>query len=880
MTQKWIIPFDEGRKEMQSLLGGKGAGLAEMSRLGIPVPPGFIIPTEAWRTYTTDAGSLPDNLWREVREALRDLEAKSGRVFGSRTKPLIVSVRSSPVISMPGQLETILNVGLTTEIVTSLAKLSQQPRFVYDTYRRLIQRYGRVVHNIPNDRFRAVLTKQGWERSLEKRVGKADLEEFRSVADEFLALFRKETGEDFPQDPYEQLRRSIVAVFDSWFGQNAIEYRAFHQIPDDLGTGIVVQMMVFGNLGPNSGTGVVFSRNPATGEKQLYGEYLPNSQGEDVVAGGVTPYRIAELAQESPEVFDRLRDICTRLEGVYHDMQDVEFTIEDDELWILQTRSAKRAPLATVKVAVDMASEGLISRDEAVRRVNPALIGQLFVPCFSEASSADVLAEGIPSSPGAVSGKVALNRNQVEKMAREDLPVILVREQTSPDDVPIMPLVFGILTQHGGSTSHAAVVARGLGKPCVVGCEALQIDLDQEVVHLGEVTIEQGDDISIDGTTGKVFKGRRELASTCLAEFRELNTLLTWADEMRRLRVLADANTPAEIEAARELNAEAIGLCRTERMFYDEAALPLFRDAILAESTLVRQTALDQLHRLHREEFRAIFQAARGLPVTVCLLNVPPDHFLPMRDTLLTELAELWLAQGWSEDIGRREQTLQAIDMWRQSNPEYGLRGARLVAALPHIVLMQIQALLEGACDAARDGIPSRLQILVPLVSHSGEVDHYLQLIRETAQMVMRDEGVRTSYRIGAMIETPRAAVVANELASLVDFLCIDSDGLTESVFCYSREDSNKFLPTYVTEGILSTNPFLTLDVEGVGWLVQLAVERARSVRADIDIGLCGSHSHDLASVRLFHQWGLDFISCYPSHLLAVRLAAAQVAAE
>ncbi|MGB3905885.1 MAG: pyruvate, phosphate dikinase [Anaerolineae bacterium] len=878
MTYTWVVPLDEGNKEMRPLLGGKGAGLAEMSLLGIPTVPGFIITTEAWHNYAPGSGSLNATLWSEVNEALGDLEAKTGRVFGSPAEPLIVSVRSSPVDSMPGQLQTVLNVGLTEEIVSSLAGVSSHPAFWYDAYRRLIQIYGVTVHNIAGDVFSEVLEARRRDAASRNRPKELDVGETRSVVEEFLALFRNATGEDFPQDPYEQLERSIPAVFDSWFSEKPTQYRETAGILDDLGTAVVVQVMVFGNLGSDSGSGVAFSRNPATGEKQPYGEYLPNSQGQDLVAGVVTPQRIGNLAQVIPDLHIELGDICTRLESVYRDVQDVEFTIEEGKLWILQTRTAKRTALAAVKAAVDMASEGLISRNEAVLRVDPTSIGHAFIPIFADTSSAGMLARGIQSSPGAATGKVELNRDQEAVVAKAGLPIILVREQTSADDASIMHLVSGILTQRGGATSHAAVVARGLNKPCVVGCESMEIDLNEGAVHFGEVSIAQGDDISIDGTTGRVFQGRKEVVSPAFGEVEELNTLLAWADETRHLRVLVDATTPAEIEVAQKLGAEGVGLLRTERMYYDDHFLPLFRDAILAESSISRERALNELGALHHEEFQAVFGAACGRPVTVRLLDAPLDHFFPPRDALLTELAEGRLVHGSNEDIGRQERMLRAIDAWRQSNPEYALRGARLVAALPNVVGAQIHSLFEGACDACRDGALDRLQILVPFVSHGGEINHYLQLIRETAQGVMDKTGVAFAYRVGAAIATPRAALLAGELASQADFLCIDSDGLTESVFCLSRQDRTKLLPAYSAGGIIGADPFSTLDERGVGSLIQSAVDRARSARAGIEIGLYGAHTRDPASIRRIHEWGLDSVSCHVSNLLAVRLMAAQAA--
>ncbi len=878
MAQRWVVLLDEGSWKMHPLLGGKGASLAEMTRLGIPTVPGFVITTEAWHKYSPGSRSLSSALWNQVTDAVAALEAKTGKEFGFRSRPLIVSVRSSPAATMPGQLRTILNVGLTKEIVNSLAEESPRPESWYDAYMRLIRMYGVTVHNIPKGMFGEVLQRRRPEKVAEESKSGLDAEATESMVEEFLTLFRDETGEDFPQDPYVQLERSIAAVFDSWFAENAVQYRAFEGISDDLGTAVVVQMMVFGNLGPDSGSGVVFSRNPATGEQELYGEYLPESQGEDVVGGLVTPRSIAELAQDQPGLYEELKEICARLEGARRDMQDVEFTVEEGRLWILQARRAKRTPLATVKVAVDMAQEGLISQEEAVGRVDADSLGQMFASSLTDASATDMLAQGIESSPGAVSGRVALDVDQAQRMAREGEPVILVREATSPDDAAVMPLVSGILTRHGGATSHAAVVARGLGKPCVVGCEAMDIEAEQGRVHFGEVIIASGDEISIDGSTGRVFGGRRELAAPSLSEAEELNTLLGWADGLRRLRILADVSTPAEIEVARELGAEGIGLLRTERLYYGSDFLPLFRESILADSSSAKGKALNELHSLHRREFRAVFEAAAGLPVTVRLLNAPLEYFLPARDGLLTELAELRVGEELRAEIGPLEEVLRVVDDWTQANPEYGVRGARLAVAAPDVVQAQLEGLFEGASDAAKAGFVVDLGILVPFVNCPGEVDQYRQLIAQVAQTAGEGEGARLAPRVGAGIESARSVLVVGQLASKVDFLCFDRDGLTASVLSCSREGRSRFIPAYLTEGLIVSDPFSTVDEEGVGALMRMAVERARSARADIEIRMYGIRSADPVSIRLFHEWGFDALACDPSHLLAARLSAAQAA--
>ncbi len=862
MTNQWVVPLEEGSQDLQPLLGGKGAGLAEMLRLGIPTLPGFIITTEAWKTHTPGSRSLIPDLWKEVRDVLTDLEAKTGKVFGSPIDPLIVSVRSSPPISMPGQLKTILNVGLTAAVIDGLARLSEDPGFGRDTLARLAQMYGEAVHGIPKGRL---------------VDSPEDAEQMGSTVGQLLALFRKETGEDFPQDPYVQLQRGVAAVFDSWFGDNARQYREDQQIPQDQGTAVVVQQMAFGNLGPDSGSGVVFSRNPATGERGLYGEYLSNSQGEQLVAGVVTPRSISDLGREWPEVYGELEAACSRLEKHFRDVQDVEFTVERGRLWILQTRAAKRTPHATLKTLVDMADEGLITRTQAVHRVKPGILEELAGAALFDSSAGERLACGIQSGPGAAVGKIALDRDQVAHFTAKHLPVILVTEQTSADDAAIMPLVSGILTQHGGATSHAAVVARGLGKPCVVGCEGMEIDRDERVVRLGNVRVREGDEISIDGSTGRVYRGSLELVSQHTSDSEELRTLLSWADELSRLRILADASTPAEIEAVLEWGVEGVGLCRTERLYFDSAYLPLFRQAILADSAAGSQRALDELRRSHREEFRALLRATKGRRLWVRLLDAPVDHFLPDREALLTELAEIRVLYGWNEEIGTREALLRAVDGWRQSNPDFALRGVRLASALPEVAEAQIEALLGAACDVPSEELPSDLGILIPFVTHVGEIRQVLRLIQNVAHRLGETTGARISYRLGAMIETPRAAAVAGQLSSVVDLLCIDSDALTETVFSASREDGRRFLTMRSSDGQASSSPF-PADVQGVGVLMRLAIDQARASSAECEIAIRGSHVQDRSMLAAFDEWGVDFVCCQPSRLLKARLTAGQVA--
>ncbi|HUW96328.1 MAG TPA: pyruvate, phosphate dikinase [Anaerolineae bacterium] len=878
MTQQWIVPLEAGSEKTRQLLGGKGAGLAKMVRLGIPTLPGFIITTEAWQSHTPGSRSLMPDLWKEIKDALSDLERKTGRAFGSPQDPLILSVRSSPLDSMPGQLRTVLNVGLNDHVLDTLTRQEGDRGFARELLARLVQMYGEAVHGMKKGWLSGESESGGREESAERRQSGSGVVGPGFVSDDPVETFRKKTGEDFPQDPYVQLERSVTGVFDSWFGEKACQYRESQHVPHDQGTAVIVQQMAFGNLGPDSGSGVVFSRNPATGESGLYGEYLPHSQGEQVVAGGVTPGTLKDLEEELPQVYAELRAICARLEKQTRDVQDVEFTVERGKLWILQTRAGTRTPLAAVRVAVDMAKEGLISQSEAVGGVDASLIGQVFVPVFADGSRKGLVARGIQSSPGAASGKVVIDAREVEAAVDRGLPVILVREETTADDAAIMPSVSGILTGRGGATSHAAVVARGLNKPCVVGCQAMTIDHQEGVVRFGDVGIEGGGHISIDGTTGEVFSGWREVVSPQFGEVEELHTLLSWADGMRRLRVLADVSVPAEIETVLQWGIEGVGLCRTERLYYDSAFLPIFQEAMLASASAARTAALEKLETLHREEFRALLRAAGGHLLTVRLLHAPLDHFLPERDALLTELTELRQLRTWNEEIGRKEELLQAVDAWRQSSPGCGLRGARLALAVPQFVEAQVEALFLAGCDLTDEHVPINLSILIPFVSHSGEIDSVLRLIRAVAQRTMEMSRVTISYRVGAAVETPRAASVAGELAKMVDFLCIDTDGLTEAAFCVSRDEGRRFLPSHAEEGVAAGDPFTSLDVEGVGTLVRWAVERARAGREGVEIGACGNHCQDRRAVHLFDELDLDFLSCHPAHLLKARLMAGQIA--
>jgi len=862
---------------MKPLLGGKGAGLAEMRRLGIPTLPGFVVTVDAWKSYTSGSWSMKAEVWTAVKEALAALEHETNKTFGSSADPLLLSVRSSPIVSMPGQLRTVLNVGLNEDLADSLAERYSNPSFACSALARLIEMYGETVHAIPKARFGALQEEQSKVRAGTETPTSA--ERLRETVAAFLTLFNEETGEPFPQDAYLQLERSIAAVFNSWFSEPARSYRSLHDIPDDQGMAVVVQQMAFGNMGPRSGSGVVFSRNPATGEKELYGEYLPNSQGEEVVGGSVTPQDVSELAQELPEVYDRLEEVCSLLGRHFRDVQDVEFTVEEGQLWVLQTRSAKRTPLASMRAAVDMAEEGLIPRREALRRVDPVLFDEELHITSPDTSSVQLLAHGIQCSPGAARGRVALSREEAQALKRKGRPAILVTRQASADDAAIMPLVAGVLTQRGGATSHAAVVARGLGKPCVVGCEGMEIDEDHSLVRFGEVTIVQGDEISIDGSTGRVYKGGLEYVSSDLLEYEQLRTLLDWADEASTMRVFVEANTAAEIDEFLSWDLAGVGLCRTERMYYDEDFLGIFREALLADSESEMDTALGELGRLHREEFRGLLRAARGTRLTVRLLDAPLDHFLAPRDALVTELAELRAQHPWNEHIGHREETLRAVDAVRQANPAYGFRGARLGIASPKIWQAQIESLFGAATDLEAKELPDDLVILIPFLTHAGELQHLVDWVRDLVPSTLGKTKGSHVYRVGAGIDTLRAALVADQIASLADLLCIDTDLLTNTVLALDREDTGRFLPDYVNRNILTASPFSTLDVEGVGSLIRLAVVRAREAEPKVEIGACGSHSRDPNALSLYRELSLDYVCCPAPQVLKARLILGQAAA-
>ena len=939
---------------MRDLLGGKGAGLAEMARLGLPVPPGFTITTKACNAYAR-SGRFPPGLLKQVEEALTTVEAKSGRKFGDPSNPLLVSVRSGAKFSMPGMMDTVLNVGLNDETVLALASLSGNERWAWDCYRRLLSMFGRIVKDIDGHKFEAV-----FERYKEKTDGKRDTDltagMLQEIVDEYKVLYRSELHEEFPQEPKDQMREAIGAVFRSWSGKRAVDYRNFNKIPHNLGTAANVQMMVFGNMGSDSGTGVAFTRNPSTGAKEMYGEYLESAQGEDVVAGIRTPLKIADLKGRLPAVYEQFVQVTGLLEKHYRDVQDVEFTVERGKLFMLQTRTAKRTAQAAVKIAVDMVGEGLVTKEEALLRVEPLHVVQLLLPRFDEEAKRAAtregryLAEGLNASPGAATGYVSLDPDEAERLGRDEKkPVILVRTETSPDDVHGMLHAKGILTAHGGATSHAAVVARGLGLPCVAGCEVLRIDYQNAEFRVGDKVVHRGDFVSIDGTTGEVFEGSIRTIEPDFEREVDLRTLLSWADEFRRLQVWANADYPRDAHRARGFGAQGIGLCRTEHMFFETDRLPVVHEMILAAPEYKRASAealaletergsareekkaelgaklsslqpaledlsrrylgsLEKLGHLQRDDFTGILRAMAGLPVIIRLIDPPLHEFLPSYDTLLVEATKLRLGRGnpsllretaTSKDdrsfleevekagegdlargiealLPQKERLLAAVAATKEANPMLGLRGCRLGIMYPEITEMQVRAIFEAACGLKKEGVDVHPEIMIPLVGHVHELEDQRAALEEEAKKVMEREGVAVDYKFGTMIEIPRAALTADEIARHAEFFSFGTNDLTQTTFGYSRDDAEgKFLLEYVDRKILPFNPFQTIDRGGVGQLMAACVKRGRKVRPSLEVGICGEHGGDPSSIEFCESIGLNYVSCSPYRVPVARLAAA-----
>jgi pyruvate,orthophosphate dikinase len=863
----------EGNRGMRDLLGGKGANLAEMTQMGIPVPPGFTLSTSVCTHYTEHGGGYPDELASQIEEALRRMEELVGRRFGDPERPLLVSVRSGAAVSMPGMMDTVLNLGLNDRTVESLARESGSPRFAFDAFRRLLQMYGDVVMGVAHDRFERALEKAKQDAGVETDA-ELDADRLRALAAEYQAIIREGARRPFPQDPHEQLWGAIGAVFESWGNRRAVRYRKLHGIPDSLGTAVNVQAMVFGNLGDDSATGVAFTRDPATGERTLYGEYLVNAQGEDVVAGIRTPQRIgssgdgSSLEERMPEVHRELARVCERLEQHYRDIQDMEFTVERGRLWVLQTRTGKRTAPAAVRAAVEMVAEGLIDEATAVGRIDPTQLETLLHPSIDESDRFEVLATGLAASPGAASGTVVLTADEAEERGQAGELVILVRQETSPEDIHGMAAAQAILTARGGTTSHAAVVARGMGKPCVAGCKEIEVLPDGTGFRVGVVTVRRGDWITLDGSTGRVILGR---VATRPAELKgEFRTLLEWCDRFRRLRVRANADTPHDARQAIEFGAEGIGLCRTEHMFFDEDRILQVRRMIFATGESARRDALEGLLPLQRGDFEGIFRAMDGRPVTIRLLDPPLHEFLP-RET--DDLSPIGAGLGMSTASLRA-----AIARLAEANPMLGHRGCRLGITFPEITEMQSRAMAEAACEVIRGGGRVTLEIMVPLVGVARELALQAEVIRETVDTVLAERGVSLAYTIGTMIELPRACVTADEIAGEAEFFSFGTNDLTQTTFGISRDDSGKFLHVYLEEGIYDADPFAVLDTKGVGALIRMAVERGRSVRPDLKVGICGEHGGEPSSVAFCHREDLDYVSCSPFRVPVARLAAAQAA--
>ena len=882
-NKKWSYLFDEfedpNTQNGKNILGGKGAGLATMSSFGLPVPPGFVITTECCNAYHANHSTSPTGVWAQVRDHLSVLEQKLGKGFGDRENPLLVSVRSGSPISMPGMMDTILNLGLNDETVKGLAKQTGDERFAYDAYRRFISLYSEIVLDVEHEKFERVLDRYKSDGRLDSELTAVELKE---VVAAYKKIVESETHKEFPSDPETQLKRAIAAVFDSWMGKRAVDYRRVHRIPGDLGTAVNVQSMVFGNLGEGSGTGVCFTRDPSTGEKVLYGEYLLNAQGEDVVAGIRTPNPIAELQSQMPEVYKELYDITSNLEKHYHEMQDIEFTIERGKLYILQTRSGKRTGAAAVKIAVAMVKEGLIDQQTALQRVSADQLDQLLHPMIDPSAKVEVLAEGLPASPGAAHGKVVFLPDEAEQMAQAGEEVILVRRETSPDDFHGMVLAKAILTQRGGMTSHAAVVARGMGKPCVVGATDLTIDYGHNEATVGDLTITKGDWITVDGTHGQVFVGQVPTVQPELDDDFEL--LMSWADESRRLKVRANADTETDSNVAREYGAQGIGLCRTEHMFFGEDRLDAMREMILASGLGEREKALGKLLPYQRNDFTQIFRAMGGLPVTIRLLDPPLHEFLPSKFELMEELTDMkFKARHLSpaemnlmlDDISDKRRLLRRVEQLSEANPMLGLRGCRLGIAVPEVTRMQVRAIFEAACQVKGEGIEVHPEVMIPLISTAEEFRNQAELIREVAKQVMNEQGMEFDYLVGTMIELPRAALVADKIAAEADFFSFGTNDLTQTTLGLSRDDSARFLPTYIEKKIYPDDPFQTIDREGVGALVKLAVEKGRSTNPTIKLGICGEHGGDPRSIEFFDSIGLDYVSCSPFRVPIARLSAA-----
>ena len=903
---KWVYLFNEvelaeehaGSWEgVRSLLGGKGANLAEMTRIGVPVPPGFTATTEACLAYLKEGNQFPAGLWEQELAAMQATEAETGKKFGDPDNPLLVSCRSGAKFSMPGMMDTVLNIGLNDEVAKGMVSLTGDERFVYDAYRRLVQMFGTVVLDIDDEAFEHPLDAYKDEKGykLDTEMTAAD---WQAITDIFKKVIKEHKGFDFPQDPYEQLKLATEAVFRSWNGKRAIDYRNAAGISHDLGTAVNIVTMVFGNMGNSSGTGVAFTRDPATGENVIYGDYLMNAQGEDVVAGIRNTKKITELAEEMPDAYKEFLDICAKLEKHYRDMQDVEFTIERGKLWMLQTRTGKRTAKAAVQIAVDMVKEGLITKEEAIQRIEPEHVDTLLHPQFKpEAKQAAIenhtfLVKGVNASPGAAVGRAYFDANTAEQKAKEEgQDVIMIRPFTKPDDVHGMLAAKGILTTEGGATSHAAVVARQFGIPCVVGASDARINLENRTLTVGDLVLKEGDWVSVDGTTGEAFLGEIDSVSPSLEEQTELLELLTWADEVsaqpglrdfpdqwptRGLQVWANADYPEDARRARSYGAQGIGLCRTEHMFFEPERLPIVQRMILAETSAERTAALDELLPYQRADFDGLFEAMTGLPVIIRLIDPPLHEFMPDEQTLLEEVIENRIKNAVDED---KEQLLASIEAMHESNPMMGLRGVRLSIVMPEIVEMQVRAIFEAAADVKLRGLEPKPEVMIPLTGTVKELEWVQPRLERIAKTVMEEKRVEFEYKFGTMIEIPRAGLTADQVAGVAEFFSFGTNDLTQFTFGYSRDDAERnFLVTYIEQGILPQNPFQTIDRDGVGQLMDITVKKGRTTRPDLECGICGEHGGDPNSIEWCYLIGLNYVSCSPFRVPVARLAAAHAA--
>jgi pyruvate,orthophosphate dikinase len=866
----------EGKNSMKDLLGGKGANLAEMANLGIPVPPGFTITTEVCVKYLKD-NKYPDGLLQQIDAAIVKLEEMVEKKFGDDNNPLLVSVRSGAKVSMPGMMDTVLNLGLNDRSVQGLARNTNNPRFAYDSYRRFLTMFGDVVLGIEHDKFEHVLSEKKLSLGVQQDT-ELDVNALKELVEQFKMIIEEETGEKFPQDARKQLMMAIDAVFQSWNNQRAITYRKLNNIPMDWGTAVNVQAMVYGNMGETSGTGVAFTRDPATGEKRFYGEYLINAQGEDVVAGIRTPQPISTLKEVMPDVFRQLEEIYAKLERHFRDMQDIEFTIEQGKLYMLQTRNGKRTAAAAIKIAVDMVDEGLIDKKTALLRIEPNQIDKLLHPMIDPKATLNIIATGLPASPGAAVGKVVFTAEHAEQMAESGEKVILVRTETSPEDIGGMNAAEGILTVRGGMTSHAAVVARGMGKPCVAGCGEISIDIKKGVFSAGSCKVREGEYISIDGSSGHVILGKVPLITPEVSG--ELKTILQWADEVRTLGVRTNADTPYDAAVAREFGAEGIGLCRTEHMFFGEDRIPVVREMIMADTEISRRNALAKLLPMQREDFIGIFRAMAGYPVTIRLLDPPLHEFLPNHEEALEKLMELEKKGAPAHEINKVKKVMERVEFLKEINPMLGFRGCRLGVVYPEIYEMQVQAIIEAACELTKEGISVVPEIMIPLISHVKELQIVKKQIVKVANAVMADKDIKINYKIGTMIELPRAALTADEIAHEAEFFSFGTNDLTQTTFGFSRDDAGKFLPAYIEKSILKHDPFAVLDQSGVGELIKIGIDKGRSTRSDLKIGICGEHGGEPSSVIFGHKIGLNYVSCSPFRVPVARMAAAHAALQ